>query len=100
MNSKNITITTNKVINFYHAVNCIVPMAPVNGTLGSYTNTREGASFTFQCYTGFTPTNVFTAICNSLGRWYPAPEELNCTLSEGRVIAISRSELELIISYF
>ena len=64
-------------------MNCGVPGAPVNGSLGSYPHTREGASVTYQCDVGFRPSIVFTAVCGSNKVWMLNPADHVCTFVDG-----------------
>ena len=65
-------------------MNCGVPGAPPNGSLGSYPHTREGASVTYQCDIGFRPSTVFTSVCGSNTTWILNPSDHVCTFVEGK----------------
>ena len=62
-------------------------MPPINGTVNvtGGSHTRQGGVATFQCDEGYSPSQVFTAVCNAAGLWTPPPDELNCTIIEGTV---------------
>ena len=62
---------------------CGIPMAPIDGFLGNYTHTREGAVVTYGCNDGFVPSATNTATCMESGEWYPPPNEHNCTMVTG-----------------
>ena len=64
--------------------NCNVPSPPTNGYLGNYSHTREGATVTFQCNSGYRPSAVFVSTCPETAMWKPAPEELNCIFVTGK----------------
>ena len=68
----------------YSAVDCGLPIKPINGNLGEYFSTRERVNVTFQCNDGYVPSVTNTATCNNHGMWEPAPEEHNCTFVEGK----------------
>ncbi len=55
----------------------------MDGYLGDYTHTREGASLIYQCNEGYRPTAEMTSTCTSTAMWIPAPEELVCTFITG-----------------
>ena len=59
--------------------NCGPLDPPLNGSLGSYSRTTEGANVTFQCDRFFFPDGVFSAVCTSESVWDPLPARLNCT---------------------
>ena len=71
------------------AVDCGLPIEPINGTLGEYFSTKEGVNVTFQCNDGYVPSVTNTATCNNHGMWEPAPEEHNCTFVEGITLKYS-----------
>ena len=52
----------------------------LNGFVGNYLHTREGATVTYQCNNGFLPSSTMTAMCANTAKWIPAPEQENCTL--------------------
>ena len=60
--------------------NCGPPDPPLNGSLGSYSRTTEGANVTFQCDRFFFPVGVFSGVCTSASVWDPLPASHNCTL--------------------
>ena len=68
-----------------YTVNCGVPMSPMNGSLGIYLHTREGATVAYYCDHGFRPSAILISICNSTARWTPNPEQYNCTFVEGKM---------------
>lgn len=65
-------------------VNCGIPMPPINGDVGNYTNSRVEQTTTFQCDEGYIPSGVVISTCTNLGLWTPEPEEHNCTLIIGK----------------
>ena len=68
-------------------VDCGIPSEPMNGFLGNYTHTREGAVVTYGCVDGYQPSATNTATCMESGEWYPPPDEHNCTLVTGMLLA-------------
>lgn len=58
----------------------------MNGRLGAYSGTLEGARVTFQCDDGYVPTIVGIATCKTNGRWTPDPVDHVCTLQEGMYV--------------
>ena len=68
----------------FELVDCGVPVPPNNGSLGSYTNTREGTSVTFRCNEGFRPSVPMIATCMRNAMWYPAPDGHDCILVIGK----------------
>ena len=69
-------------------VDCGIPIQPVNGILGSYSNTKERANVTFQCNEEFVPSIIRTSTCSSLGMWSPPPDSHNCTLIKGKIVTL------------
>ncbi len=49
--------------------------------MGTYNQTREGASVSYQCNDGFRPSPMMSAICARTAQWVP-PITL-CTLVTG-----------------
>ena len=66
-------------------VDCGDPLPPNNGSIRSYTNTREGTSITFECDEGFLPSAPMNSTCMGNAMWYPAPQDHNCTLITGKI---------------
>ena len=64
-------------------VNCGEPNPPMNGTVGNYSHTRQGATAISRCEDGFRPSATFFSACTDSGMWMPQPEELDCTLVTG-----------------
>lgn len=56
-------------------MDCGLPRPPVNGNLGSYSRTTEGANVTFRCNRDIAE---MVSVCTSDGMWDPVPEEHNC----------------------
>lgn len=68
---------------YSHIVDCGIPVAPLNGSLGNYSNTKEDTNVTFWCDEDFVPTEIMIATCNSRGMWDPDPAEHYCEFVEG-----------------
>lgn len=81
----------------FNVVNCGDPSPPANGTLSSYSHTREGSTVDFQCHEGFVPSEIRTATCTYQQRWIPEPEAHNCILAEGTLIMLT---LDFFISLY
>ena len=56
---------------------CSVPVDPVNGKVGDYESTEEGAEIRVYCFDKLSE-NVLRCLKSS---WYPDPAEINCTIS-------------------
>lgn len=70
--------------NYFCAVNCGIPMPPMNGLVGGYLHTREEANVTFWCDDGYRPSDIVTSTCTDTGFWIPAPHRHNCTFVTGK----------------
>ena len=74
---------------FYHGpyitVNCGTPKAPVNGSIGNYSHTREGHTINFWCKDGFQPSYKMTSLCTNDGVWIPEPVLTTCTFVVGKL---------------
>ena len=64
---------------FFSPVNCSDPTPPVDGSIGAYQNTTEGAVIFFTCNPMFVPTESMTAVCGEDRRWSPDPADHRCT---------------------
>ena len=64
-------------------VNCGDPVSLIEGLVGNYTHTREGATAIFQCDEGFRPSAPMVSTCTTTGDW--VPEILLCTLITGEL---------------
>ena len=57
----------------------MTPSPPVDGTLGTVTSRAVGATVTFQCNPGFSPSGEMTATCTAGLIWDPDPGTAVCT---------------------
>lgn len=60
-------------------VRCEKPTAPSNGDLDTVTSTTEGATVTFQCNPGYTPTGEMNTTCMADLTWNPEPDSFVCS---------------------
>ena len=63
---------------FLISVDCGPPVAPRNGSLETYTDTREGSEVFYKCDPGLVPEGWMRAVCTRNG-WSPNPADLDCT---------------------
>ena len=63
---------------------CRDPVPPLHGSITHYTSTVEGASLTFKCDEGYSPTEEMTTTCNANGDWEPNPVDTNCVKRESK----------------
>ncbi len=77
-------------------VNCGDPIPPPDGSLGTYSHTRAGATVNYQCNVGFVPSAVRISTCTNSASWNPPPENHNCISVTG-IINISVKKESLII---
>lgn len=62
-------------------VNCGDPNPPLNGSLGKYPHTREGASVAFWC--NDEPSSIMNSTCMNTSLWKPPPGQHRCTSVNG-----------------
>jgi len=60
-------------------VDCGPPPTPRNGSLESYTNTREGSVVFYSCDPGLIPEMRMMSMCTGSG-WSPNPCDLTCSI--------------------
>ena len=66
-----------------YAVDCGIPLPPLNGFLGDFIGSKEGNNITFQCDINYVPSAIMESICNFAGMWDPQPMDHLCNLVEG-----------------
>jgi hypothetical protein len=82
-----ITITTNNCAGSSYPVSltsmqagCKAPSSPVNGSIGEYRSTEEGAEIQFHCHDGYTPNERMSSQCLN-SSWSPHPIDLVCVFT-------------------
>ena len=76
------------VFAFFVSVECGLPGVPRNGSLESYTDTREGSEVFYRCDPGRVPEGRMRAVCTGNG-WNPNPADLSCTKSRYKYLLFS-----------
>ena len=68
---------------FFHStlppVDCGSPGNPQNGSVTSYTDTKNGSVAFYSCNPGLVPAGSMRAVCTGSG-WSPNPADLSCSV--------------------
>ena len=71
---------SSNILSFYLLpVDCGPPCNPRNGSVTSYTGTRNGSVAFYSCDSGLVPVMGMRTVCTRNG-WSPNPADLGCTV--------------------